>query len=184
MKTLISLILWHSFISSLHAGDIYENLRYGDTRDQVTAKLMKCPRVEGTIDKSLLSRVGLNGTFKLKSTLAELNFSLFFGWTDQDGLKEITLQSEPVSASQYNGKLKNAFRQAADLISRVYGKPELANEMPVSSSIEIDAILNSYLWQLDEGSLMLGIAHSTKGYHISIRYTQQRIEPKPEPEAE
>lgn len=177
MKIIATLLLL--FLPILHAGEVYESLSYGDSRDQVTKKLLECPRVECTVPKTMLSRVGLNGTFKLKNNLGDLTFSLFFDWTDSDGLKEITLTSDAIDPSAYQTKLKQHFAKALDLTTKTYGAPVMNNGLPKQTAIELDGILNTCLWKLDEGSLLLGIAYTADGYHISIRYTQQEIQAQP-----
>lgn len=179
MNRFVSFLLLVLTLPALHAGEIYESLSYGDSRDAVTKKLFACPRIECSVPKTMLSRVGLNGTFKLKNDLGGLKFSLFFDWTEEDGLKEITLTSDPLPASAYNSTLKLHFTKALELTSKTYGAPEMANGLPKQSEINMDGIINSCLWKLDEGSLLLGVAYTADGYHLSIRFTQQEIQAQP-----
>jgi len=52
MKIIASLLLT---VLSLDAG-VYEDIEYGDTKQEVTDKLMACERVENTVPKTMFGR--------------------------------------------------------------------------------------------------------------------------------
>lgn len=161
---------------SLQAG-VYEDLEYGDTKQQVTDKLKNCERVEGTIAETMFGRTGLNGTFKIKKDLGGQKFSLYFNWTDDGKLKAITLRSQAISADEYETKLTDSFNRTIELITEIYGEPIMSNVMPPSTKIKEGTIISSHLWHVDDGSLLLGVAKEDEAYHLSIRFLEKRIGP-------
>jgi hypothetical protein len=175
MKIIVSLFLT---VLSLSAG-VYEDLEYGDTRQQVTDKLMACERVKSSIPKTMFARVGLNGTFKIKKDLNGLDFALFFDWDENQRLKEVTLRSIAIDPGQFNSTLAKSFRSALQLISEVYGPPVMGNPMPKSSQVADGAILNSHLWHVGSGTLLMGVAKDQGKLHLSISFLEKRINPVP-----
>ena len=175
MKIIASLLLT---VLSLSAG-VYEDLEYGDTRQQVTDKLMACERVENTIPKTMFARVGLNGTFKIKKDLKGLNFSLFFNWNENQQLNEIALRSNAIAPGNANSKLSGPFKSATRLITEVYGPAVMSNSIPKSSQIKDGSILNSHLWNVDGGTLLMGIAKDQGKFHLSISFLEKHINPVP-----
>lgn len=165
------------FSVSLAKGGIYETLEYGDTKEVVTNKLKQCERIENTAPDTMFGNVALNGSFLVKKELSGLRFALFFNWDDDGGLNEITLRSTGVEEQQFSEKLKPAFKQAGALIKEVYGNPVASNAMPSSSDIDEGVIINSHLWHVGGGSLLMGVAQQEGKYQLSIRFTQKLIEP-------
>ncbi|MFC4991067.1 hypothetical protein [Rubritalea tangerina] len=176
MTTLIRSLLLCCPLLTLQAG-VYEDLEYGDSKLDVTKKLMNCERVENTVPETMFGRVGLNGTFRIKKQLNGLSFALYFDWDEDDQLKEITLRSDAIPVGEYNSTLKEAFKSASSLITELYGNPVMGNTMPTSSQLEEGMILNSHLWHPEEGTLLMGVARENGKYHLSIRFLEKRIEP-------
>lgn len=156
---------------------IYENLEYGDTRAEVQKKLLACPRLKATVPETMFGRVGLNGSFVINKDLNGKKFSLYFGWTDDGKLNEITLRSEPIPASEYQSTVQSTFSSAISLVDQIYGTPIMSNPIPPQKDLKEDSILNSHLWHPHQGSLMLGLARLQGKLHISIRFTQRKIQP-------
>ncbi len=176
MKIIATLLL---SALSLSAG-VYEDLEYGDTKQEVTDKLMACTRVENTVPKTMFGRVGLNGTFRIKKDLNGVNFALFFDWNENQELNEITLRSDAIDQSQFNSTLRQAFKRANRLITEVYGPAVMTNPMPNSDQIDDGTILNSHLWHVGDGTLLMGIAKEQGKLHLSIRFLEKHIDPVPQ----
>ena len=172
--TLISFLILT--VVSLHAG-VYEDLEYGDTKQQVTDKLKNCERVEGTIEETMFGRTGLNGTFKIKKDLYGQQFSLYFNWNDDAKLKEITLRSDAISPDEYETTLTDSFARAVELITEIYGEPAMSNVIPPSSKIKEGSIISSHLWHVGDGSLLMGVGKEQEVFHLSIRFIEKRIGP-------
>jgi len=175
MKIIASLLLT---VLSLDAG-VYEDIEYGDTKQEVTDKLMACERVENTVPKTMFGGVGLNGTFRVKKDLNGLSFSLFFDWNENEQLNGITLRSTAIAPEQFNSTLHDAFRSALHLISEVYGPAVMSNPIPDSSQIADGKTLNSHLWHVDGGTLLMGVAKDQGKLHLSIRFLEKLIDPVP-----
>ena len=163
-------------VLTLNAG-VYEDLEYGDTKQEVTDKLMACNRVENTVPKTMFGRVGLNGTFRIKKALNGVNFSIFFDWNEHDKLKEISLRSDAIDQEKYSSTLRELFKKANRLITEIYGPAIMANPMPKNTQIGDGTILNSHLWHIGEGTLLMGIAKEHGNLHLSISFLEKRIEP-------
>ena len=161
---------------SLSAG-VYEDLEYGDTKQVVTDKLMACDRVETTVPQTMFGRVGMNGTFRIKKKLNGVQFSLFFDWNENQQLKEITLRSDAIEPDSFDSKLSDTFKNANRLITEVYGPAVMSNPMPTSDQVDDGTILNSHLWHVAGGTLLLGVAKEQGQLHLSIRFLEKHIDP-------
>lgn len=163
-------------VAASQAG-VYFDLDYGDSRATVEKKLLANPRLESNVPETMLGRVGLNGTFKVKQNLSGQKFTLYFGWSDAGNLTEITLRSSPQDPSTYRSTTQSTFHAATALIQDFFGKPVMSNPMPPKKDLKEGSILNSHLWHVNGGSLLLGIARKDGQFHISIRFTQKKIQP-------
>ena len=173
IKIIASLLLT---VLSLSAS-VYEDLEYGDTKQEVSDKLMACDRVENTVPKTMFARVGLNGTFKIKKYLHGVKFSLFFDWNENGKLNEITLRSDAIDQGEFNSTLSKAFKSANKLITEVYGPAVMTNPMPKNNQISDGKTLNSHLWHVGDGTLLMGVAKDQGKLHLSIRFLEKHIDP-------
>ena len=173
MKIITTLLLT---VSGINAG-VYEELQYGDSKQEVTDKLMACNRVENTVPETMFARVGLNGTFKIKKDLHGINFSLFFDWNESGKLKVITLRSDAIEQKEFTSTLSEVFKSAHLLLTEAYGPPVMANPMPSSNKIEDGEALKSHLWHVNGGTLLMGVAKDQGKLHLSIRFLEQHIDP-------
>jgi hypothetical protein len=160
---------------SLYAAPVYETLEYGDSKDTVIEKLTECPRIEGEYVVSMFGNSKLDESFKVAQPLAGSQFSLSFDWDDTEGLNRIDLRSDQYESAAYNTELKNTFDAAVRLISRLYGKPAIENSMPPADKVKTAGVTASHVWQIDEGSLILGIGESEGKYDVLIRFSQKRV---------
>ena len=161
---------------TLSAG-VYEDLEYGDTKQVVTDKLMACDRVESTVPQTMFGRVGLNGTFRIKKNLNGVQFSLFFDWNENQQLNEITLRSDAIESGPFDSTLSDTFNSANRLITEVYGPAVMSNPMPRSNQVDDGTILNSHLWHVADGTLLMGVAKERGKLHLSIRFLEKHIDP-------
>ena len=121
--------------------------------------------------------MGLNGTFRIKKDLNGLNFVLFFDWDENQKLNEVTLRSVAIDPNQFNSTLHDAFTGATRLITEVYGSAVMSNPIPNSNQVGEGTILNSHLWHVDGGTLLMGVAKEQGKLHLSIRFLEKHIDP-------
>jgi len=180
MKTISFLTLFLLGSLAVHAG-VYATLEFGDDRQTVTRKLQASSLVEQTIDNTFLARTGLNGIFKCKNKLAGLNYRLFFNWTEEGGLKEITLQSDELDAEEYHTTLKQAWQQARNLFTQVYNTPAQESKFPAKSAFKKHNVLISLVWHKgDKQSILVGPGFSKKGKcFLVIRFVNEHLELPP-----
>ena len=157
---------------------VFDQLVFGDTRDQVTAKLKASKAVELTVDEALLGRTGLNGVFRTRQKVGNLRAMLFFDWTDAGSLKELTLQTESLPASAYHADLEQSWKALITLLETLYGKPVQKGPMPSIESLAEGSFSPSHLWALEGiGSALLGTARDGANYQLVVRFTQKKIQP-------
>lgn len=157
---------------------VFDELRFGDTRDEVTAKLKASKIVELTIKETLLGRTGLNGVFRTRQKIGGLDAMLFFDWTDDGKLKEITLQTTAVPAGKFSEQLQPCWGEFVKLLTSLHGRPVTASNELKLSTIPDGGMLPTHMWKLHKaGSAMLGAARDGDKYQIAIRFTQKSIDP-------
>ncbi|MGC6466184.1 MAG: hypothetical protein ACON38_14195 [Akkermansiaceae bacterium] len=161
-------------------GAAFDTLEFGDTRKEVLEKLNASPLVDGTAAEVLLARVGLNGIYRTKQTIGGLHCHLYFDWTPNNRLKEVTLRTKGQPITAYSGTLRSNWSQLIDLLTVLHGAPINRAEYPDSDDLQDGLILNSHLWRTDEGhSVLLGTGQEGEQYSVSVRITVDRIEPVP-----
>lgn len=163
---------------------VFDQLVFGDTRSQVLAKLKASKFVELTIDPTFIGRSGLNGIFRTRKQIGGLHASLFFDWTPTGELKELTLQTETLPASDYRTVLLPSWQEFIPLLTTLYGKPIQKGSLPLMETIANGTLSPSHLWSLEGiGSALLGAARDGDKYQIVVRFTQKQIQPAylPEP---
>lgn len=174
-RTLIILILCYS--TSVKAG-VYAGLNFGDSRDEVTRKLQASELIEQTVDSTFFGRTGLNGVFKCKNKLAGLKYSLYFAWSENGGLTEITLRSEELPANAYGTSIKQAWKQANQLFTQVYGAPKQDAKYPAPKDFLNHPILITHLWHRGERqSILIGPGIEKGRSFLTIRFINKKVPP-------
>ena len=115
-----------------------------------------------------------------KATIGGLHCFLFFDWHKSGGLREVTLQTQPVSKGQYVTSLQGNWSELIDLLNKLHGRPVQAAEFPRANELQDGAILGSHLWYTEEGhSVILGTGQEGAGFNVVVRITSERIRPVP-----
>ena len=157
---------------------VFDKLSFGETRAEVLAKLKTSKFVELTVDETFIGRTGLNDVFRTRRKIGGLDASLFFDWTDDGKLKEITLQTAGFPASELKESLTPCWKELAELMTTLYGKPIHADPELKLSSIQDGVMLPSHLWKLEKkGSATLGAARDGEKYQVVVRFTQKTVVP-------
>ena len=157
---------------------VKDQLVFGDTRDQVLAKLKASPVVEMNVGDTFLGRTGLNGIFRTRKRVGGLNASLFFDWTIAGELRELTLQTDALPASAYPSRIASSWKEFIVLLRTLYGKPTQQGSLPTMGSLSDGSFSPSHLWSLESGgSALLGTARAGSNYQLVVRFTQKTIKP-------
>jgi len=157
---------------------VFDELKFGDTRDAVTRKLKASKTVQLTVDETFIGRTGLNGVFRMREKIGGLEASLFFDWDDAGGLKEITIQTAGFPAAKFNEQLKPCWKECIKLLTNLHGEPINASDSLSLSSIADGSMAATHMWKLPKkGSVLLGAARDRDQYQIAIRFTQKNIQP-------
>lgn len=158
---------------------VIDELHFGDTPGEVTAKLKKSFMFEATVADTFLARTGLNGVFRTKKTIGGYHCLLSFNWHEAGGLKDITLQTPAENLSSWDAKLKPCFTEMVQLISALHGKPIIANEKIDLTELDDDSMTANYLWRLEpKGSVLLGPAKEKGKLLVAVRFTEETHQPK------
>jgi hypothetical protein len=161
---------------------IFDTLKFGDTRETVTAKLKASKMVEANLNSTFFGRTGINGIYRTVQPIGGLHCYLFFDWDEADLLKEISLRTEDKAIGEYETALKPCWQALTELIESIYGKPLQTTKMPAASDLINEQMLASHLWRIDQGgSVMLGASRLEQAYQISILFTKDKIETRPIP---
>lgn len=171
----IILILTLSLSPFTSASELIGGINYGESRDIVTSKLIKCKGLKTTLPPTMLARLGLNGSFITKNELAGLKFSLFFDWTDSSGLKEINYRSDAMAGHTYDGQLKEKWDYAYNVISAIYGRAKNAGDYPKKNEISTGKIQFSHEWQSSTGYIYLGVGQLESNYSLNITFSQLKL---------
>lgn len=159
-------------------GAAFGSLEFGDTRGEVIEKLKNSPIVESTAEEVMLARLGLNGTYRTKQTIGGLHSYLFFDWTNNGTLREVSLRSKGLDASSYNGSIKSNWKELIVLLNQLHGRPSQNGFYPDSDDLQDGLILCSHLWNTENGhSILLGTGQRGTQYSTVVRITSERIKP-------
>jgi hypothetical protein len=157
---------------------VFDQLVFGDTREQVLTKLKASQCVELTVGEVFLGRTGLNGIFRTRQKMGKLTALLNFDWTPAGTLKELTLETDSLPASSYQSDLEPSWKEFIKLLEMLYGKPIQKAPMPRLESLAAGTFTPSCLWTLEGGgSVLLGTACDDENYQIVVRFTQKKIVP-------
>lgn len=162
--------------ASLCQAGVYGSLEFGDSRETVTKKLKVSELVEQTLDSTFFGRTGLNGVFKCKAKLAGLTYHLYFGWSENGGLNEITLRSNGIPLSEYNNSLKDAWSEANSLFTKVYNKPAQNAKYPTQQDFKENDIMISHVWYKGSSqSILIGPGIKKGKCFLAIRFVNERV---------
>lgn len=157
---------------------VFDTLNFGDTRQQVLTKLKASKIVELSVDETFLGRLGFNGTFQTRKDIGGLRCLLYFDWSDGGLMREVSLQTQALSAAAYPTRLKACLDDFAKLLTTLYGPPLQNAKYPPITDLTDGAFLATHLWRLEGGgSALLGTARENDTYTTVVRFTQKEIQP-------
>lgn len=158
--------------------EIFDKLKFGDSREEVQKKLKASRFVEMTVDDTFIGRTGLNGVFRTRKKIGGLDASLYFDWTESGLLKEINLQTDPLPESDLETKLVPCWKDFAELLTTLQGQPLVAQKEIRLSSIQDGQLQSTHLWDLEgAGSARLGAARDGTRFQIVVRFTKDKVKP-------
>ncbi|NIP95181.1 MAG: hypothetical protein GWO24_17725, partial [Akkermansiaceae bacterium] len=157
-------------------GTGFDTLAFGDSRRTVEAKLAKSGRVSASLDQRFRGRTGLNGVYQ--TTIQGDRYLLFFDWTGEDALREVTLRSGAVPASEYGSALQGKWTALAALLRKLHGNPVQQTSFPAQDDLEDGRLVGSHLWHIGKRhSILLSTGLEKSGYVVAIRFTTGLIPP-------
>jgi hypothetical protein len=158
---------------------IFDTLTFGDSREATLAKLKASTFVEMTTDETFVGRSGLNGIFRTRQKIGTLGATLYFDWTENGKLKEITLQTDLFPADSYKSELEPCWKEFAELLGTLYGNPVHQGPVPQITGLADGSFSPSHLWKLDGGCgcALLGVAREGAKYQVVVRFTEKMIQP-------
>jgi len=157
---------------------VFDTLCFGDSQDDVKKKLKESKAVECSLDEMYLARVGLNGTYHTRQKIGGLNCELYFDWSSEGSLTEISLQTQGVDRASYDGLLKQTWAELTELLTVLHGKPVQSGKFPGLGELQDDLFLASHLWNLEGGgSALLGSSMQAGRCKVVVRFTLERIKP-------
>ncbi|MDE0827387.1 MAG: hypothetical protein OSA48_11370 [Akkermansiaceae bacterium] len=159
-------------------GTAFDTLEFGDTRTTVEEKLKKSPRLTTTVNETLFGRTGLNGIFKTKSTIGGIHCYLYFDWTSNGKLREVTLQTQPAAKHAYNSDLKANWYELSQLLAKLHGNAVQSAPFPKASELQDGLMLGSHLWYTEDShSVILCTGQERDKYIVAVRFTSEHITP-------
>ncbi len=157
---------------------VFDELCFGDSRAEVLAKLKASQIVEMTVQEIHIGRTGLNDVFRTRKKIGGLDASLFFDWTDEGGLKEISLQTPTVPSGKFNEQLQPCWKEFIKLLTSLHGQPVSAAAGLQLSSIPDGTMLPTHMWKMQKtGSALLGAAREGDQCQLVVRFTRENIQP-------
>jgi len=173
---IISLILAQSSITQ--ADDLLAGLEFQSTKDEVIETLENSDLVISQIKSELFGRVGLNGAFQAKHSIADLLFDLHFGWEEKNNdklLNELTLHSKPIEISTHKETLIPAYEKAVELLSKTHNKPISAGAFPNIEKLAEGGILYSHAWKGSSSHIYMGVGKSSNKLKLIISFFEQPL---------
>lgn len=157
---------------------VFDELCFDDSRAVVLAKLKASQIVEMTVAETHIGRTGLNDVFRTRKKIGGLDASLFFDWTDDGGLKEISLQTTTVPAAKFNEQLLPCWNEFIKLLTSLHGQPISGAPGLRLSSIPDGGMMPTHMWKLQKtGSALLGAARDGDQYQLVVRFTRKNVQP-------
>lgn len=177
--------LYHPVDASKKSGPestgVFDDLNFGDTRQQVEEKLKKSRIVEpltGGVKSTIFGGTAMDGEYQTKEKIGDLHASLHFTWGENDGLlSEISLQTEPLSGISYDDTLKGCWSDLIELLSALHGEPVQKAPFPGRNQVPAETIIGSHIWKLDKGgTAMLGTARAGEKYIVVVRFSKKTVD--------
>lgn len=157
---------------------VFDELCFGDKRADVLEKLKASQIVELSVAETFLGRTGINDVFRTRKKIGGLNASLFFDWTEDGGLQEITLQTPAVASGEFDSQLKPCWDEFIKLLTNLHGKPVTSSSGLNLASVPDGGLLPTHLWKLqDTGTALLGTSRDGSHYHVVVRFTRKDVQP-------
>lgn len=162
---------------SKNKNTVFDELCFGDNRDQVLEKLKASELVELTVAETFIGRTGLNDVFRTRKKIGGLTASLSFDWTEDGGLQEITLKTPEVPAGKFDEQLKPCWQEFIKLLTTLHGQPVTSSPGINLASVPDGGMLPTHLWKLQgTGNAMLGASRDGGHYHVVVRFTRKDVQ--------
>jgi len=146
----------------------FGSLEFGNSKDLVGRKLKASKLVESKLDDSLLGRTGLNGIYFLKKPVGGLNCSLYFRWTENNTLDELSMQSDSVDAKNF-AKARQCWSSFNKVLTKQHGEAKSVGRFPDISELKDGEIQTTHQWKsLDKRTFLLGIGNDQGEYSIAV----------------
>jgi hypothetical protein len=159
-------------------GAAFDTLEFGDDRKTVEEKLDQSKLLTTAVDSTFFGRTGLNGVYKTKATIGGLHCHLYFDWTKNGSLREVTLQTQPVDKAKYNTQLQSNWYELIQVLSTLHGNPIQQAPYPIVGELQDGLLLGSHLWYTEEGhSAILCTGQERDKYIVAVRITSEHIVP-------
>jgi hypothetical protein len=153
----------------------FENLTFRDSRETTLMKLKVSKILEMTTAETFIGRSGLNGVFKMREKVGNLDRFLYFDWTESGKLTEVNLQTDLRPETDYKTELELCWKQLAEQLTLIYGKPIQKGPLPSIESVGDGIFFPSHLWKMQTGGcVMLGTAREGSKYQVVVRYSQKK----------
>ncbi|HBM79040.1 MAG TPA: hypothetical protein DD438_13100 [Verrucomicrobiales bacterium] len=157
-------------------GDCFDTLTYGDGRAVVETKLRGSPVVSKTLDGELVGRTGLNGIYH--TSVAGEEYRLFFEWSDDNELREVTLRGKSAASVEYAKGLRQQWQGLVSSLRSSHGSPVQATGYPPPEELTGGKLLGSHLWHTENGHSILLCTGQEKGeYLVAVRFAANKIPP-------
>ena len=123
----------------------------------------------------------MNGIYR--TTVAGEQFNLFFQWSGNDELREVTLRGESSSSLDYDKGLRKRWQSLLSKLARSHGSPVQATRYPPREELTDGQLLGSHLWHTENGhSILLCTGQEKDKYLVAVRFSADRIPPNVLPE--
>lgn len=159
---------------------VFDELNFGDTRQQVEEKLKKSQIVEAAPGpkSTIFGGAAMDAEYRTREKIGDLYASLHFTWDEKDGnLSEISLQTEPLSGISYDDTLKGCWSQLIELLTALNGNPIQSAPFPGRNQVPAETIIGSHIWKLEKGgTAMLGTARAAEKYIVVVRFSKKTVE--------
>ncbi|MDB9741776.1 hypothetical protein OAB00_02865 [Akkermansiaceae bacterium] len=173
LKTILILLLSLCF-GTASAAEMFRDLSYGDTKQEVYKKL-------GDNKTPVKAKVTLFGTtvtstppIPIDIKVQDLTFSAYLIWdesNDEDRLHKVDLISDGGNRAQLN----KAYKELAILLTELYGYPKFNNGLPSESKLQnADSTVAGAVWFYDGNAATLGICRAENSIAIIIQFMEKQ----------
>lgn len=160
---------------------VFDTLRFGDSYRTVLEKLKESQIVVSNVGNGIFAGLtGLNGKFRTKNKIGDLQCFLYFDWktatqSGAENTKNLTgleLRSDPVTTIDVPGKLKNSWSELIGLFEMLYGPASYeASRYPSLNEInQMGGIVGTHRWKIPTAEIVLGpaIDPKNKSYFLYV----------------